>query len=117
MLSKLALRLRAAVLLAAALAIVLGGIGAARLRLFDTFEPARPASSASAQPPAARAAPAERSFGALQDRVLQGDDGRRALTARALGYLQQGRESGDPTLYTRAEELLRRALATAPDDP
>jgi tetratricopeptide (TPR) repeat protein len=35
----------------------------------------------------------------------------------AAAYLQKARESGDPSFYTRADGVLRRALARGPADP
>ena len=35
----------------------------------------------------------------------------------AAAYLQKARESGDPGFYTRADGVLRRALARGPEDP
>lgn len=50
----------------------------------------------------------------LQDAVkIRPDDA--GLVARlGLSYLQQARETGDPSLYTRADELLRRARTLEP---
>ena len=39
-----------------------------------------------------------------------------ALDALGLAYQQRARETGDPTYYTKSDEVLRRALRLAPRD-
>jgi pentatricopeptide repeat protein len=50
----------------------------------------------------------------LQDAVRKGAPREAELAA---AYLQKARESGDPGYYTRADGVLRRALARGPEDP
>ena len=49
----------------------------------------------------------------LQDAVRKGAPREAELAA---AYLQKARESGDPSFYTRADGVLRRALARGPED-
>lgn len=66
---------------------------------------------------AARASTTDQAIGAAQDRlrVAPTDDESRLLLAQ--GFLQRAREVADPTLYGRAETLIRDLLERRPDDP
>jgi tetratricopeptide (TPR) repeat protein len=101
-------RLSAAVILAGALAILAAGLGALG-RPGAGAEPGSPAA-----PPSTRT---DRSFEALAGGSRQPLDDRSNLTALALGHLQRARETGDPGLYARAEQLLGQVRASRPDDP
>ncbi len=50
----------------------------------------------------------------LQDEVRRGAPREAELAA---AYLQQARETGDPSFYARADSVLQRALARGPADP
>jgi tetratricopeptide (TPR) repeat protein len=50
----------------------------------------------------------------LQDAVRRGAPREADLAA---AYLQKARESGDPSFYSRADGVLKRALARGPEDP
>ncbi|MBA2447493.1 MAG: tetratricopeptide repeat protein [Chloroflexi bacterium] len=79
----------------------------------------RPAPAASPPAPLIAAdgvSKTDRSIGSLQERLRQNPDEQRSQTALAFGYLQKAREVGDPSYYSRAEGLLRRAHELAPDD-
>ena len=52
----------------------------------------------------------------LQTEVRATRDDVRALDALGLAYQQRARETGDPTYYTKSDEVLRRALRLAPRD-
>jgi tetratricopeptide (TPR) repeat protein len=81
----------------------------------------RPQSAPSAAPPLVDVAGGavsrtDRGIGALQERLRQQPDDRRAQTALGLAYLQKARETGDPGYYTRAEGILAQAREHAPND-
>ena len=52
----------------------------------------------------------------LQDDLRASRDDVRSLDALGLAYQQRARETGDPTYYTKSDEVLRRALRLAPRD-
>jgi tetratricopeptide (TPR) repeat protein len=59
---------------------------------------------------------AEKAIAVAQTRVANGPDDPKALAALASAFLARVRETYDPTLYTRAADLLDRATALAPRD-
>jgi tetratricopeptide (TPR) repeat protein len=58
----------------------------------------------------------DRQIGSLQERLRQTPDDQIAATRLGLSYLQRARETSDPTSYSRAEQILNKALSQAPDD-
>ena len=84
------------------------------------FAATRGGERAAAGPPAAAApsvrpdADTDASLRRLQDAVRRGAPREAELAA---AYIQKARETGDPTYITRADGVLRRALARGPDDP
>ena len=84
------------------------------------FSATRGDERAAAGPPAADApslrpdADTDASLRRLQDAVRMGAPREAELAA---AYLQKARESGDPSFYTRADGVLRQALARGPEDP
>ena len=60
--------------------------------------------------------PTDRQIGALQEHLRETPDDQRSATQLGLAYLQRARESSDPGYYTRADGILRQALAAAPGD-
>jgi tetratricopeptide (TPR) repeat protein len=70
---------------------------------------------AAARPPAWSTTDA--AVGRLQQRLQQQPEDAPAYAQLAALYLQQARETGDPTAYTRAEGALQQAARRAPDDP
>src|SRR5207253_2356597 len=52
----------------------------------------------------------------LQDALRTSADNVRGLGLLGLAYEQRARETGDPTYYTKADGILRRALRLAPND-
>ena len=52
----------------------------------------------------------------LQNELRASRDDVRLLGALGLAYQQRARETGDPTYYTKSDEVLRRALRLAPRD-
>jgi tetratricopeptide (TPR) repeat protein len=52
----------------------------------------------------------------LQAELRASRDDVNALDALGLAYQQRARETGDPTYYTKSDEVLRRALRLAPRD-
>jgi len=52
----------------------------------------------------------------LQKELRASRDDVRSLDALGLAYQQRARETGDPTYYTKSDEVLRRALRLAPRD-
>jgi tetratricopeptide (TPR) repeat protein len=74
----------------------------------------RASSAAVAQPPAADDTATQ--IAKLQDDLRASRDDVRSLDALGLAYQQRARETGDPTYYTKSEEVLRRALRLAPRD-
>src|SRR3954471_2809409 len=52
----------------------------------------------------------------LQGELRTSGDDVYALDALGLAYQQRARETGDPTYYTKSDEVLRRALRLAPRD-
>jgi tetratricopeptide (TPR) repeat protein len=65
-------------------------------------------------PPAAEST--ARQIAKLQDELRASRDDVDALDALGLAYQQRARETGDPTYYTKSDEVLRRALRLAPRD-
>jgi tetratricopeptide (TPR) repeat protein len=60
--------------------------------------------------------PTDRQIGALQEHLRETPDDQRSATQLGLAYLQRARESSDPGYYTRADGILRQALAATPGD-
>ena len=58
----------------------------------------------------------QRAVDAAQQRLQAAPDDPQLLSLLGLAYLQRVRETGDPSYYTRADELVRRALATGPNE-
>src|SRR5689334_6677553 len=52
----------------------------------------------------------------LQGELRASRDDVEALDALGLAYQQRARETGDPTYYTKSDEVLRHALRLAPRD-
>lgn len=52
----------------------------------------------------------------LQSELRASRDDVNSLDALGLAYQQRARETGDPTYYTKSDEVLRRALRLAPRD-
>jgi tetratricopeptide (TPR) repeat protein len=74
----------------------------------------RASSAALAQPPAADDTATQ--IAKLQGELRASRDDVRSLDALGLAYQQRARETGDPTYYTKSDEVLRRALRLAPRD-
>ena len=74
----------------------------------------RASSAAVAQPPAADDTATQ--IAKLQNELRASRDDVRSLDALGLAYQQRARETGDPTYYTKSDEVLRRALRLAPRD-
>jgi tetratricopeptide (TPR) repeat protein len=74
----------------------------------------RASSAAVAQPPAAD--DTQTQIAKLQGELRASRDDVRSLDALGLAYQQRARETGDPTYYTKSDEVLRRALRLAPRD-
>ncbi|GAA3225120.1 tetratricopeptide repeat protein [Actinocorallia longicatena] len=55
-------------------------------------------------------------IGRLQDRLREQPKDDRAWAALGVGYVEEARQTGDPTLYARAEEALDRSLALKGDN-
>jgi tetratricopeptide (TPR) repeat protein len=89
-----------------ALTLLLGGV----LRGSPTAQSAPLAST----PPAAETTTAQ--VAKLQGELRANGDNVNALDALGLAYQQRARETGDPTYYTKSDEVLRRALRLAPRD-
>jgi len=53
----------------------------------------------------------------LQARAAQRPNDAGALTQLGFAYLQKSRETGDPTLYSKADGVFQQALEITPDDP
>jgi tetratricopeptide (TPR) repeat protein len=66
------------------------------------------------QPPAAEGTAAQ--IARLQGELRASRDDVYSLDALGLAYQQRARETGDPTYYTKSDEVLRRALRLAPRD-
>ena len=58
----------------------------------------------------------QRAVDAAQQRLSASPDDPQLLSLLALAYLQRVREAGDPSYYSRADELVRRALAFGPSE-
>ncbi len=56
----------------------------------------------------------EQRIASLQTQIRAGADGAENYADLGLSYLQRVRETGDPTLYAKAEGVLRRALRVDP---
>src|SRR6478672_6453485 len=74
----------------------------------------RASSAAVAQPPAAD--DTQTQIAKLQGELRASRDDVRSLDALGLAYQQRARETGDPTYYTKSDEVLSRALRLAPRD-
>src|SRR6476646_9983404 len=74
----------------------------------------RASSAAEAPPPAADDTPTQ--IAKLQNELRATRDDVRSLDALGLAYQQRARETGDPTYYTKSDEVLRRALRLTPRD-
>ena len=61
--------------------------------------------------------PTQRRIDSLISRLKSGGDDAAGYRDLGLALLQRVRETGDPTLYTRAEESFERALKLEPRDP
>ena len=91
---------------------------ATALAAFALLRGPEPAPPAPVAPAAARAAAGTDAEIARLQSAVRAD--RRAVAPRvalAAAYLQKARETGDPGYYTRADGLLRAALARRPGDP
>ena len=74
------------------------------------------ASSAPVANPAPAADDTATQISKLQGELRASRDDVYALDALGLAYQQRARETGDPTYYTKSDEVLRRALRLAPRD-
>src|SRR5689334_8130201 len=91
------------------------GLTATALFLGGAFRGSPSASSAPvARPPAALGTAAQ--IAKLQGELRASRDDVNSLDALGLAYQQRARETGDPTYYTKSDEVLRRALRLAPRD-
>jgi tetratricopeptide (TPR) repeat protein len=59
----------------------------------------------------------DRQIGTLQERLRQQPTDQKSATQLGLAYLQRARETSDPSFLSRADGILRQALAQTPDDP
>lgn len=76
----------------------------------------RTAGIAAASPAEARAAaPLPRSVPDLQDHLRQNPDDWRAWAALGVGYVDEARATGNPSLYPKAQGALDRSMALRPD--
>jgi tetratricopeptide (TPR) repeat protein len=101
-------------------------VAAALLSFVAVFAVMRALGSSSSPPPilaeggaATRAgvlpgASTEQRIAALQTQIRDGADGAESYADLGLEYLQQVRETGDPSLYVKAGGVLRRALRVDP---
>ena len=53
---------------------------------------------------------------ALQERLKQNPGDQLAYVRLGAAYLQKARETGDPTYYTKSDQVLHRALTLKPQD-
>ncbi|PYC70176.1 hypothetical protein C7C46_27610 [Streptomyces tateyamensis] len=60
--------------------------------------------------------PLARSVAALQEQLRRQPQDPGALAALGLDYVQQAKNTADPTYYPKAEEVLQRSLAQQPED-
>ena len=60
--------------------------------------------------------PADRTISQLQQRLVGTPDDLSALDDLGFAFLQKARESGDPTLYTKAHGVFQKALTIDADD-
>lgn len=65
----------------------------------------------------ASASPTDRAIAAAQDRLRLDGGNDNARLALAQAFLQKVRETGDPTLYPRVDDLLAESARGRPDDP
>jgi tetratricopeptide (TPR) repeat protein len=91
------------------------GLTATALFLGGALRGSPSASSAPvARPPAADSTAAQ--IAKLQAELRGSSDDVNGLDALGLAYQQRARETGDPTYYTKSDEVLTRALRLAPRD-
>src|SRR5580765_622138 len=91
------------------------GLTATALFLGGALRGSPSASSAPvARPPAADSTAAQ--IAKLQAELRGSSDDVNGLDALGLAYQQRARETGDPTYYTKSDEVLSRALRLAPRD-
>ena len=94
---------------------VAAGLTATALFLGGALDGSPHASSAADErPPAAVTTAAQ--IAKLQRELQTNRDGVTSLDALGLAYQQRARETGDPTYFTKSDEVLRRALRLAPRD-
>ena len=94
---------------------VAAGLTATALFLGGALNGSPRASSApAARPPAAETTAAQ--IAKLQRELRANRDDVTSLDALGLAYQQRARETGDPTYYTKSDEVLRRALRLVPRD-
>jgi tetratricopeptide (TPR) repeat protein len=94
---------------------VAGLLTATALLLGGALRGSPSASSASlGRPPAAEGTAAQ--VAKLQVELRGSRDDVSSLDALGLAYQQRARETGDPTYYTKSDEVLRRALSLSPRD-
>jgi tetratricopeptide (TPR) repeat protein len=94
---------------------VAAGLTATALFLGGALSGSPRASSAPVvRPPAAETTAAQ--IAKLQRELRANGDDITSLDALGLAYQQRARETGDPTYYTKSDEVLRRALRLAPRD-
>src|SRR3954454_8199712 len=98
--------------------LLIGGVAAgltATLLLGGVLHASPAASSAPVvRPPAADNTATQ--IAKLQNQLRASRDDVYELDALGLAYQQRARETGDPTYYTKSDEVLRRALRLAPRD-
>lgn len=58
----------------------------------------------------------QRAVDAAQQRLAVSPDDPQSISLLALAYLQRVRETGDPSYYARADELVRRGLSLGPHE-
>jgi tetratricopeptide (TPR) repeat protein len=94
---------------------VAAGLTATALFLGGALNGSSRASSApAARPPAAETTAAQ--IAKLQRELRANRDDVTSLDALGLAYQQRARETGDPTYYTKSDEVLRRARRLVPRD-
>src|SRR3954452_15979399 len=111
---------RILVALCAALVVAVPACGRGGTTATSTTASSIPASSTTASPIAANPSPAsgtDRAIAAAQERLATEPRNAKALLALAQAFLQKARETADPTLYNKADQLLHALGKDHGDDP
>ena len=99
--------------------LLIGGVAAGLTATALFLGGALPGSPQASTAPVARPPAADDTatqIAKLQNELRASRDDVRSLDALGLAYQQRARETGDPTYYTKSDEVLRRALRLAPRD-